>query len=52
MDALRAKYDGEGSFGKERWDQLIGHCQAVTDFPAACFAKVILSNRDIDSWFK
>lgn len=62
MDALRAKYEGKGEFGKDRWDQLLGHCQAVTNFPAACFAKeliesypdakVILSNREIDSWFK
>ncbi|KAL1635398.1 hypothetical protein SLS56_001823 [Neofusicoccum ribis] len=26
-DALAAKYDGEGTFGKEQWDQLLGHCQ-------------------------
>ncbi len=40
---------------------LLGHCQAVCDVPAACFAtelmeaypdaKVILTNRDIDAWY-
>ncbi|GAB7324704.1 hypothetical protein MBLNU13_g08569t1 [Cladosporium sp. NU13] len=61
LDALRAKFEGKGPlFGKSEFDQLLGHCQAVTDIPAACFApeliaaypeaKVILSNRDIDAW--
>lgn len=60
--AIRAKFDGEGDFGKAEWDQLLGHCQAVCDLPAAAFApeliaaypnaKVILTNRDPDSWHK
>ncbi|KAM3066198.1 hypothetical protein ACMFMG_012141 [Clarireedia jacksonii] len=60
MCALRAKYDGIGNFEKKDWDALLGHCQAVCDFPAAAFApeliaaypdaKVILTNRDVDSW--
>ncbi|KAK8162914.1 P-loop containing nucleoside triphosphate hydrolase protein [Phyllosticta citrichinensis] len=60
MDALRAKYDGVGSFGREEWDQLLGHCQSVCDWPAIAFvkelveaypeAKVILTTRDVDSW--
>lgn len=33
MEAFNAKYHGKGSFGKEQWDQLLGHCGAVTDFP-------------------
>lgn len=62
MRAIRAKWDGEGEFGKEEWDQLLGHCQAVCDLPAAAFApeliaaypnaKVILTNRDPDSWHR
>ncbi|TQN65673.1 hypothetical protein CSHISOI_09751, partial [Colletotrichum shisoi] len=61
-EALAAKYDGVGEFGKDKWDALLGHCQAVTDWPAASFAaelieaypeaKVILSTRDVDSWFE
>ena len=59
--AFEAKYEGKGEFGKEQWDQLLGHCEAVTDFPSAVFAhelmaaypdaKVILSTRNIDSWY-
>ncbi|RYP67874.1 hypothetical protein DL771_006982 [Monosporascus sp. 5C6A] len=61
MDALRAKYDGVGKpFEREDWDKLMGHCQAVCDWPAIAFAKelieaypeakVVLTNRDVDSW--
>lgn len=61
MDALTAKYDGTGTpFGREQWDQLLGDCQAVCDWPACAFAKelveaypdakVILTTRDLDSW--
>ena len=60
--ALRAKYDGKGEpFGRQRFDQLLGHCQAICDAPATCFtpellkaypdAKVVLSNRDVDDWY-
>lgn len=62
MRAIKAKWDGEGTFEKEDWDQLLGHCQAVCDLPAAAFAaeliaaypdaKVILTNRDPDSWHR
>ncbi|GES59701.1 NAD dependent epimerase/dehydratase [Aspergillus terreus] len=59
--ALHAKYDGIGKpFGREEFDRLLGHCQAVSDIPALCFteelikaypeAKVILTVRDIDEW--
>ncbi|PGH07121.1 hypothetical protein GX51_01908 [Blastomyces parvus] len=60
QDALAAKYDGVGEFGRKEWDQLLGHCQAVCDWPACAFAKelieaypnakVILTTRDVDSW--
>jgi hypothetical protein len=59
-EALAAKYDGRGSFGPEQWDALLGHCQAVTDWPACVFApelmatypdaKVLLTTRDPDEW--
>ncbi|KAI0540367.1 P-loop containing nucleoside triphosphate hydrolase protein [Xylaria digitata] len=58
--ALSAKYNGIGDFGRQEWDQLLGRCQAVTDWPAIAFseelivtypeAKVILPGRDVDSW--
>jgi hypothetical protein len=61
MDALTAKYDGIGApFTRTDWDQLLGHCQAVCDWPAIAFAKelieaypeakVVLTNRDVNSW--
>ncbi|KAH7127555.1 P-loop containing nucleoside triphosphate hydrolase protein [Dactylonectria macrodidyma] len=61
MDALTAKYDGKGKpFTREDWDQLLGGSQAVCDWPAIAFAKelieaypeakVVLTNRDVDSW--
>lgn len=62
QDAFAAKYDGKGAFGRKEWDQLLGHCQAVCDWPAVAFAeelieaypeaKVILNSRDVDSWYK
>lgn len=49
-------------FSREDFDQVIGHCQSVGDFPATAFseelmrlypeAKVILSTRDEDAWVK
>lgn len=60
-DALNAKCKGEGHFGRKEWDQLLGECQAVCDWPACAFAKelieaypnakVILNTRDIDQWY-
>ncbi|KAJ6595788.1 hypothetical protein DFH09DRAFT_1273042 [Mycena vulgaris] len=61
--ALRAKFHREGApFGRAEWDRLLGDCQAVTDAPhilfaaeliAACpDAKVVLTTRDVDSWWK
>lgn len=49
-------------FSREDFDQVIGHCQTVADFPAYAFseelmrlypgAKVILSTRNEDAWVK
>ncbi|KAJ6595785.1 hypothetical protein DFH09DRAFT_1410683 [Mycena vulgaris] len=61
--ALKAKFHGEGTpFGAEEWDRLLGSCQAVTDVPHILFveelitaypdAKVVLTTRDADSWWK
>lgn len=60
-DALRAKYENGKPFGRREWDQLLGHVEAVTDFPAAVFveelvqaypdAKVVLTLRDFDAWY-
>ncbi|KAL7929689.1 P-loop containing nucleoside triphosphate hydrolase protein [Trichoderma chlorosporum] len=61
MDALCAKYEKQGKpFTREDWDQLLGTSQAVCDWPAIAFAKelieaypeakVVLTNRDVDSW--
>ncbi|KAF7304529.1 hypothetical protein HMN09_00855500 [Mycena chlorophos] len=60
LEALEAKERGE-IWGREQWDSLLGHCQAVTDAPSVCFsealiatypdAKVVLTNRDPDRWW-
>ena len=61
--SLEAKYDGKGKpYGRVEFDKLLGHCQAVSDIPALCFAeeliaaypeaKVILTVRDVDSWYQ
>lgn len=70
IDAFKGKFHGGGDggedddeFTKEQWDQLLGHCMAVTDTPCTVFykelleayphAKVILTVRDDrDQWFK
>ncbi|KAJ5525143.1 hypothetical protein N7494_011793 [Penicillium frequentans] len=60
-EALQAKYEGKGKeFGRKEFDQLLGHCQVVSDVPAICFAeeliaaypdaKVILTVRDVNEW--
>ena len=42
-EALRAKYKGRGKpFGRREWDQLLGHCGAITDVPAVCFWRELL----------
>jgi hypothetical protein len=62
MEAFRAKFDGVGTFGKEQWDALLGHCGAVTDQPAILFAaellesypeaQVVIVERDVESWYR
>ena len=63
MEALKAKYDGAGKpYGREEFDRLLGHCQAVSDIPAVVFAeeliraypdaKVVLTLRDVDAWYE
>ena len=60
--AFEAKYEGKGEFTKADWDQLLGLSQACCDLPAAVFspelaalypeAKVVILNRDPDSWYE
>lgn len=64
IEALEAKFKGIGKpYGKDEWDALLGHCQAITDTPCVLFyeellaaypdAKVILTERhDADQWFR
>jgi hypothetical protein len=58
--AFEFKYENKGEgLSCEQWDQLLGHCQAVCDWPAARFgkelvemypdAKVILPSRNVDA---
>jgi hypothetical protein len=43
IDAFQAKFHGKGKlFEREEFDQLLGHCMAVTDLPCALFAKELL----------
>lgn len=54
--------NGDSGIGREDFDELIGHCEAVTDQPCAIFApelikaypeaKVILNYRDTESWYR
>ncbi|KAF2726984.1 NAD dependent epimerase/dehydratase [Polyplosphaeria fusca] len=60
-EALAAKFDGEGKpFGREEFDKFLGDYDVLEDIPCIMFvdelleayadAKVILTNRDVDSW--
>ncbi|KAI9670587.1 MAG: hypothetical protein M1831_005807 [Alyxoria varia] len=61
LEAINGKYFGSKPFTRREWDMLLGHCQAVCDFPACAFpeelikaypdAKVILTNRNVDAWY-
>lgn len=63
VDLLGMKFDGkgDGKVTKQHLDAVLGHCSAVTDMPAICFAteliefypeaKIVLVERDIDSWY-
>lgn len=63
MEAIEAKFDGKGKpYGRAEFDKLLGHCQGVSDMPAIVFAeeliaaypeaKVILTHRNFDTWYK
>ena len=45
MDALTAKYDGVGTFGREQWDQLLGHCQVGILRPTSGFEDIDVDHR-------
>ena len=62
-EALDSKFSCKGKIlGREVWDQLLGDYSAASDVPAMCFAedliaaypeaRVILVERDIDTWYK
>lgn len=63
-EAMDAKFRGQGRpFTRADWDQLLGHCSAVSsDPPAVAFAedliaaypdaKVVLVEREVESWYK
>ena len=61
--AFEAKYHFNGRpFTRQDWDNLLGDYGAVTDVPTICFAdeliaaypeaKVVLVERDIESWYR
>ncbi|KAJ6554554.1 P-loop containing nucleoside triphosphate hydrolase protein [Mycena capillaripes] len=63
VEAINAKFFMKGKpYGRAEWDQLLGHCVAVTDMPHILFAKelisaypeakVVLTTRDVDSWWR
>jgi len=62
IEALNAKYKGRGTFGKEQFDQLLGHCSVTSDDPANMLwrdlvaiypdAKIVLIDRDEDRWYE
>ncbi|KAJ4257364.1 hypothetical protein NW762_008483 [Fusarium torreyae] len=62
-EALEAKFHGKGKpWGREEFDKILGGYDAVADVPAICFveelvaaypeAKVVLTQRDVDSWLR
>ncbi|KAJ7610979.1 P-loop containing nucleoside triphosphate hydrolase protein [Roridomyces roridus] len=62
VEAYQAKFQGKGKFGRAEFDKILGHCRAVCDAPCNSFgpelieaypeAKVLLVERDIESWYK
>ncbi|KAK5120464.1 hypothetical protein LTR85_006119 [Meristemomyces frigidus] len=58
------KLDGKGTFGKQEWDQLLGHCRAVSELPCVLFsqeliemypeAKVVMTSppKGFDRWYQ
>ncbi len=62
-EALTAKYEGEGKlYGREEFDSMFCDSDAVLDIPGSLFteeliraypdAKVIVTTRDLDSWYR
>lgn len=64
IEAIEAKHLGKGKpFDRQDWDQLLGHCQAVTDTPCVMFykelleaypdAKIVITKRDsAEQWHR
>src|ERR1700761_1653846 len=66
IDAFQGKFEsnetGIKPFGRNEFDKLLGHWGATTDMPQSFFAKelieaypeakVILVERDVDSWYR
>lgn len=63
LQAIEAKFDGKGTpYGRQEFDKLLGHCQGASDLPAILFAKelieaypeakIILTHRNFDTWYK
>jgi len=67
LEALEAKFENpdhtKRRYGRREFDQIMGHCQVISDMPATCFteelieaypdAKVILTLRkDVDGWYR
>lgn len=60
LEAFEGKYKTGKQYTRQDWDQLLGHVEAITDFPGAVFveeltraypdAKVVLTLRDPDDW--
>ncbi|CAF9942405.1 hypothetical protein IMSHALPRED_003661 [Imshaugia aleurites] len=61
-EAHKSKFENRGKpFGRDEFDKLLGHCQAVADHPCCVFAeelvqaypeaKVILTTRPDNDWF-
>jgi len=64
-EAFHRKYGlqpGQEPLGRKDFDQLLGHCGAICDYPANCFgpemleaypeSKVVLVERDVEAWYK
>ena len=62
-ESIQAPVLGKGvPYGRAEFDKLLGHCQGVSDMPAILFAeeliaaypeaKVILTHRNFDTWYK
>ncbi|KAF7195196.1 hypothetical protein HII31_03402, partial [Pseudocercospora fuligena] len=62
IPALKAKFERNEKIGRETFDNVLGHCSAVTDAPCIVFweelidaypeAKIVLVERDEEKWLK